>query len=125
VVTFGVGLVFGTTGDTWQRFYAALITPGSWAFTGAILFYISTSSWRVFKLRNIDTSLMLIMTILVCLAQAPVGGLIWEGWTPIRSWLDSYISASVGMAFDMGMAVGSILLGIQILVGQERRYMAQ
>ena len=124
VVTVVIGLGLGETSQLYGRLYLAIISPGGWAFSGAIIFYVSSSCWRVFKMRNVDTSLMLIMTMLVCLAQAPIGGLIWSGWIPIRSWLDSYVSASVSVSFNMGMAVGSILLGIRILIGQERRYIA-
>jgi len=41
VLTLVVGLGFGSTSDLYQTIYYAAISPGGWAFNGAIIFYIS------------------------------------------------------------------------------------
>lgn len=124
LVTLAVGLIFGLTSSTWLFYYKLTITPGGWAFSGVLFFYVSTAAWRVFRIRSIDSTLLLGMCIITLLANAPIGGVIWPGIMPLRTWLDTYITASVAMAFNMGAAIGGIIFGIRVLLGVERRYVA-
>jgi hypothetical protein len=123
LIVLVVGLVFRSSSKQYAWVNAVLIVPGTWGFTGIIIFYVSSACWRVFKMRSVDATILLVTAVLACLSNAPLVALVWPGFISIRSWLDTYVSASVGIAFNMGAAIGGIIFGIRVFLGLERRYM--
>ncbi len=88
-----------------------------------LAFFIASAAYRAFRLRSLEASILLIVGSLMLLGRAPVGGVIWEGFPEIATWLLNVPNTAGTRAILMGIAIGAILLAIRQLLGIERGYL--
>jgi hypothetical protein len=89
-----------------------------------LAFFIASAAYRAFRLRSIETSILLIVGSLVLLGRAPVmGAYIWEGFPTIATWLLNVPNTAGNRAIMIGVAIGAISLAIRQLLGVERGYL--
>ena len=86
-------------------------------------FYIVSATIHGFKIRSVESFLFVLGGVLIFLWNAPVGTVIWEGFGPLGTWLSSYIAGGTYRAVTLCLAVGSLALGIRILLGIDRGYL--
>ena len=79
-----------------------------------------TAAYRLFRLRNLESALMLIVAVVVLIGQVSVGLL------PVVPELKNWILAVPAMAgvrgILLGVALGAVLTAIRLLLGVERPY---
>jgi hypothetical protein len=83
-------------------------------------FFIITAAYRAFRARTVDTTILLIVAVLVMLGNITLGTAIWTGFRPIRDWLYSVPMAHGNAAIYITMAIGAMALGIRTVLGVER-----
>lgn len=101
--------------------YDGLFIPLGAAMFGLLGFYIAAAAYRAFRVRSIESSLMMLAAVLVILGQTPFGALIWSGFTDIRSWLLEVPSKGAFRAIRIGAAVASLVLAFRIWCSIEGR----
>ncbi len=110
--TFWVGLN--------QNLYNSVLSPLSAAMFALIAFYLGSAAYRVFRMRNVDATILLIACVIMMLGQAPIGALIWNKFPAIADWSLS-VPNNVGQrAIMMGAAIGGFATSLRILFGIER-----
>jgi hypothetical protein len=88
-----------------------------------LAFFIASAAYRAFRFRSIEASVLLIVGSLMLLGRAPIGGVIWEGFPEIATWLLNVPNTAGNRAITIGIAIGAILLAIRQLLGIERGYL--
>jgi len=103
-----------------QKMYDSILSPLSAAMFALIAFYLGSAAYRVFRVRNLDSTILLIACVLMMLGQAPVGALIWSKFPKLAGWLLE-VPNNVGQrAIMMGAAIGAFATSLRILFGIER-----
>ncbi len=103
-----------------QKMYDSILSPLSAAMFALIAFYLGSAAYRVFRVRNLDSTILLIACVLMMLGQAPVGALIWSKFPRFAGWLLE-VPNNVGQrAIMMGAAIGAFATSLRILFGIER-----
>jgi hypothetical protein len=88
-----------------------------------LAFFIASAAYRAFRFRSVEASVLLIVGSLMLLGRAPIGGVIWEGFPEIATWLLNVPNTAGNRAITIGVAIGAILLAIRQLLGIERGYL--
>ncbi len=111
--------------SNWKRafslFYDGLFIPLGAAMFGLLGFYIAAAAYRAFRVRSVESSLMMLAAVLVILGQTPFGTLLWDGFSGVRSWLLEVPSKGAFRAIRIGAAVASLVLAFRIWCSIESR----
>lgn len=110
---------------TYSYLYTYILSPlmaGQWAFLG---FYVASASYRAFRARNLDATVLLISAVLVMLGAAPVGAVIWNQFPVIQRWLMNVPNMTGQRGIVIGAAIGSFVTGLRVLLGLERGHLGE
>jgi hypothetical protein len=110
----------GPAHPTLQWIFDNIQAPIQASFSALIVFFMVTAAYRLFRLRNLESVLMLAVAVVVLIGQVSVGLL------PVLSELKDWILTVPAMAgvrgILLGVALGAVLTGIRLLLGVERPY---
>lgn len=108
---------------SYSLIYDYILSPlmsGQWA---CLAFYVGSASYRAFRARNLEATVLLISAIVVMLGAAPVGALIWNKFPVIQQWLLNVPSMTGQRALLLGSALGSFVTSLRTLLGVERSHL--
>jgi hypothetical protein len=118
--TMGIGAILGPGSTQFEWLFTNVARAVYGAMQATTAFFIVTAAYRSFRARSLETSIMLVVAILVALGNITIGAAIWPGFRPIRDWLYNVPMAFGLSAIYITMAIGAIALGIRTLLGVER-----
>ncbi|TRO54130.1 hypothetical protein E2P71_04975 [Candidatus Bathyarchaeota archaeon] len=121
IIFIGVGLITGSVSSSeYNYIYSLIVQPLSSTLYGMNAFFIASASYRAFRAKNIESSLLLVAAIFLMLLNAPIGGVI----SPILPQIGKMIwdlSGATGMrAILIGIGIGTLAIGLRIITGQEK-----
>lgn len=122
-VFFILGMTMGTKDPTYLKWYYVL-ARGVGTSTNAILaFYIFSAGYRVLRVRSIDTIAFMAAAIFCLLFSAPIGAAISPILPEIGGWFIDVPNSAAKMGLLIGIAVGTIALGVRTILGLELGYL--
>ena len=86
------GAHISTEGGLFKWMFDSIFTPLSATMFALLAFYVASASYRAFRARNFEATLLLLAGIIIMLGRVPVGSLI----TP---WMVMYLLVFVGTIF--------------------------
>lgn len=103
-----------------------LIYQGLWTALAAAMFsllgfYIAAAAYRAFRVRSMESALMMTAAIVVMLGQIPFGVWLYEGLPALRSWLLSVPSSAAFRAIRLGAGVAGLLMALRMWLSLDRR----
>jgi len=116
VVPVDWGAHVQTDGSLFQWMFKYIFSPLSATMFALLAFFVASASFRAFRARNLEASLLLVAGIIIMLGRVPVGSLI-------SSWVVMYIIAfSVGFGVNAytrnrNMALGWVLGSFGLITG--------
>jgi hypothetical protein len=113
------GLVLGQTSVFYTFFTTGIVVPGDATIYAILVFYMISAGARAFKMRDLQSSLLIITTVLVLLQQAPVTAYLWPGFVTIGSWLVNNLGMPITRTFTIISAIGGIVLAVRLITGKE------
>jgi len=105
------------------RIFDNIAAPLSGAMFAILAFYIASASYRAFRARSLEASVLLVAAIIVMLGAAPVGALIWDYFPSLQRWLLAVPNTAGQRAIIIGAAIGGFATSLRILFGLERGYL--
>lgn len=85
-----------------------------------LAFFVASAAYRAFRVRSLDTFIMLVVGLIVLLGQVPLGAAIWDKIASAKDWLLSYPSTGGARGIILGAALGAVLTGLRVLLGVDR-----
>ncbi len=119
VVSLITGPAHGTAMD-WV--YQGFISPASATLYGMIAFIITSCTFRVFRFRSREATILIIGALLVLFAQAPIGDAIFSRWGHLGTWLENVPGTAAFRAIILGAYLGGFATAIRIILGIERAH---
>jgi hypothetical protein len=86
-------------------------------------FWMISASYRAFRARTYEASLVLMAAYLIFLGNAPIFGAYWQGFPLIRSWLMTVPNSAANRGVMIVGALGSTVLAYRTLTGKEKGFM--
>lgn len=93
-----------------EGFFIAL---GSSMFA-LLAFYITSAAFRAFRVKNAESALLMLASIIVMLGQIPLGVELWDGFPHLRLWLLEWPNSAAFRAISMGALVAGFVMSIRL-----------
>lgn len=124
-IFLGVGLFMAkqNTSNLYLFLYNNILQNLSSTMYSVLAFYIGSAAYRAFRVRSLDSTLLLLTAVIVMLGAVPVGAAIWSGFPVLSNWIGSTINTSVLRAMSIGLTLGALTQSMRILIGIERGHL--
>lgn len=135
---FKIGNEGGFTADvnaqgSWFNFaYDSMYTPLQSTTFSILAFFVASASYRAFRARNVEASLLLGAALIILLGRTFVGALL-TAWMPdqlefltipyLSNWIMSTVNLAGQRAILIGIGLGVISTSLKIILGIERSYL--
>ena len=125
IVIIGIaeGKDFRETGTNFDWLYRYMYIPLSATMFAILAFFVASASYRAFRARNFEATLLLIAAFFVMLGRVPVGdvisGFMPEGWklSNLASWVMNYPQSAGQRAIMIGIGLGIVSTSLRVILG--------
>lgn len=107
-------------GVDWSFRY--VLSPLNSTVFSLLAFFVASAAYRAFRLRSLESAVMLAAGIIVLLGQVPVGFQIWNDLPYLKDWLLQVPSVAAFRGIALGVGLGTIAAGLRVILGQNRPY---
>lgn len=123
-VMLAAGLAAGPDGELISLIFKHVQFPLQATIFSLLAFFVATAAYRAFRLRNLESLAFLLVAVIVLLGQIPGWGLdaLRETLPWAREWILSVMSLGGARGILLGVALGTIVVGIRLLIGIDRPY---
>ena len=102
-----------------------ILVPMEATMFALLAFYIASASFRAFRARSLEASLLLIAAIFVMIGRVPIGDYIWEPLGDIADWIMQYPNGAAKRAIMIGVGLGMAATSLKLMLGIERAYLGK
>ena len=126
---FSGGTRFLDEGTPFTVLYDNVYSPLVAMMFALLAFFVGSASYRAFRARNKEATVLLIAAFLVMLGRVPLGDLL-TGWLPeslhmsnVASWIMNVPNLAGQRAIMIGIALGIVSTALRMILGIERSYL--
>jgi hypothetical protein len=83
--------------------------------------YIAAAAYRAFRIRSVESALMMGAALVVMLGQISFGAMIYEGLPALRQWLLEVPNSAAFRAIRLGAGVAGLMLAVRMWLSLESR----
>jgi len=124
-VMFVAGIGWGIQRGTFFYYlYWNMHIPMSSTMFALLAFFVASASYRAFRARTPEATLLLVSAILVMIGRVPIANYIWDRIPLISDWIMDYPNTAGQRAIMIGIALGVVSTSLRIILGIERTYLA-
>lgn len=131
IVMVAIGIPFGPSHKAFKWLFKYIQIPMDATMFSLLAFFIASASYRAFRARTLEATLLLVAALIVMIGNAPIGDLIWNKIMPfgdnlpstVRQWILENPNLSSRRGVILGVSLGIISQSIRIILGIERSYL--
>lgn len=129
IIGFSEGEAFRDQGTRFSWIYDYIYTPLSSTMFAILAFFVASASYRAFRARNFEATLLLLAAFFVMLGRVPVGdvlsGFMPESWrlSDLATWIMNFPNTAGQRAIMIGIALGTVSTSLRIILGIERSHL--
>jgi hypothetical protein len=128
---FSGGRSFQEPGTRFDWLYLNIYTPLMATMFALLAFFVASASYRAFRARNAQATVLLLAAFIVMLGRTPFGdwlsNLIFlpKGWglANMSNIIMNYFNVAGQRAIMIGIALGTVSTSLRIILGIERTYL--
>jgi hypothetical protein len=120
---------FQDPGTPFDWIYQNVYNPLSSTMFAMLAFYVASASYRAFRARNREATLLLLAGFLVMLGRVPVGDAIFrflpEGFriSDFSDWIMNVPNKAGQRAIMIGIALGTVSTSLRLILGIEKGHL--
>ena len=131
IVMVAIGIPFGPSHKAFKWLFMNIQVPMDATMFSLLAFFIASASYRAFRARTLEATLLLVAALIVMIGNAPIGDFIWNKIMPfgdnlpstVRQWILENPNLSSRRGVILGVSLGVISQSIRIILGIERSYL--
>jgi hypothetical protein len=100
-----------------------LYIPMSATMFSLLGFFVASASYRAFRARNIEATLLLVAAFIVMLGRVPLGHMLSEHIPELAGWIMNIPNKAGMRAIYIGIALGIVSTSLRIILGIERSHL--
>jgi hypothetical protein len=120
-----VGLITGTADPRFRWVYNSFLSPTISTTYAMWAFFISSATFRILRLKNRESAVLLLAGVLVMLSNVALGELVWADFPLVGTWIKEVPMMAVFRSLAIGVGLGVILIGLRNLLGLEKGYVGE
>lgn len=117
IATIVIGLSVGKGSTAYSYLYDGIMTPGSSTAYALLAFFIASAAIRSFRIRSVESTLLLATAIVLMLANAPIGAMISPYIPQLGAWLMKIPSAAAQRGIIITSAIAFIAINLRNILG--------
>jgi hypothetical protein len=130
---FSGGASFQEPGTRFMYIYDNVYDPLSSTMFAILAFFVASASYRAFRARNKEATMLLLAAFFVMLGRVPIGDLVTREWLSLPNWLwlsnwADWVMNIPNMAGQraimIGIALGIMSTSLRIILGIERTFVS-
>ena len=129
VVGIAGGTGFREVGTSFDWLYNYTYIPLSATMYAILAFFVASASYRAFRARNTEATLLLLAAVFVMLGRVPIGDVL-SGFMPegmrlsnLASWIMNFPQTAGQRAIMIGIALGIVSTSLRVILGIERSHL--
>ena len=111
--------------SAFQWIFMNMLVPMEATMFALLAFYIASASFRAFRARNLEASLLLIAAILIMIGKIPLGEMVWSGFTSVQEWIQEFPNTAAKRAIMIGVGLGMASTALKMILGIERSWIGR
>ena len=121
-----------TQGSLFYSIFDSILVPLSSTMYSLLAFFVASASYRAFRAKNREATLLLIAAFIILLGRTPFGVMI-TGWVPdsfsllqvpnLAIWVMNSPNLAGQRAIIIGIGLGVISMSLRLILGIERSYL--
>lgn len=115
-------------GTAFDWLYVNIYIPLSATMYSILAFFVASASYRAFRARNFEATLLLVAAFFVMIGRVPVGdvlsGFMPEGWrlSNLANWVMNFPQTAGQRAIMIGIGLGVVSTSLRVILGIERAH---
>ena len=129
-IFFSGGRSFQDPGTRFYYLYMNVYYPLSATMFALLAFFVASASYRAFRARNVEATMLLGAAFILMLGRVPIGEWI-SAWLPegyrlgdAADWIMDFPMTAGQKAIMIGIALGVVSSALRVILGLERAYSA-
>jgi hypothetical protein len=119
-----IGFITGTRpGTLFNKLFLNVQAPMQSTMFGILAFYIASASYRAFRARSKEATLLLLSAFLLMLSAVSFMGYLFPHITAVSEWLLMVPNMAAQRGILFGVFLGTLATSIKIILGIERGWM--
>ncbi len=120
------------TGSLFQLMYDWIFNPLGATMYALLAFYVASASYRAFRAKNRDATILLVAAFIILLGRTPLG-VYATSWVPeslsllkipnLAVWIMTGPNLAGQRAIMIGIALGVVSMSLRLILGVERTYL--
>lgn len=129
IAGLAAGRSYQNTGTVFEWLYRYLYVSLSSTMYAILAFYVASASYRAFRARNIEATMLLVAAFLVMLGRVPIGDVFTrflpEGYrmSDLQQWIMDFPQTAGQRAIMIGIALGMVSTSLRVILGIERSHL--
>lgn len=122
------GKDYQNPGTSFYYIFFNIFFPLNSTMFAILAFFVASASYRAFRARNKEATLLLLAAIFLMLGRTPLGDYL-SGWLPtdwqlkkISDWIMDFPQTAGQRAIMIGIALGIISTSLRVITGLERTF---
>jgi hypothetical protein len=126
---FSGGRSFSDLGTPFYYLYINVYYPLSATMFALLAFFVASASYRAFRARNVEATMLLVAAFVLMLGRVPFGDWL-TAWLPhgyrmgnAADWIMDFPQTAGQKAIMIGIALGVVSSALRVILGLERAYL--
>ncbi len=128
IIGISEGAEFRNPGTSFDWLYVNMFIPLSATMYSILAFFVASASYRAFRARNFEATLLLVAGFFVMIGRVPVGDVLVafmpEGWrlSDLANWVMNFPQSAGQRAIMIGIGLGVVSTSLRVILGIERAH---
>jgi len=109
-------------GSIFSDIFAYIFTPLSATMYALLAFFIASASYRAFRAKNREATILLVASFIILLGQTPLGT-VMTSWIPPSFDILHIPNLAGQRAIMIGIGLGVVSMSLRLILGVERSYL--
>lgn len=120
---FILGLIETSDGAIYQRIYNSVFVQLDSTMFALLAFYMASAAYRAFRIKNVESGILLVTGALVMLGNVPIGEVIWSALPSIKTWIMNVPNSAVQRGLQVCIRLGSLAVALRVVLGFEKAHL--
>lgn len=105
--------------------YDGIISPVETAVFSMLAMFIGSAAYRAFRIRNTESTILLVVAALVLLGKVPAGQAMFPWLAKPAQWVMDYLNVAGQRGIIIGSGIAFIAISLRVILGLERSYLGE